>query len=428
MKIKIVATTGPSLDERKKLEEAINLVNVFRINLSHATDEEIEFRVKTLRKLERQVNKKISIFADLKGPDVRITNLKENTTFKEGDIIWLSSKDKSCFLVDYKNFENEVEEGDTLIFGDNELEGIVEEVKEKVKVKVTKRGYLKNRIKVTIKGKDYNIDTITEKDVKDLEKIKNYDIDTVAISFVKSKEDVKRVRELAKDKLIISKIETVSGVKNIEKITKESDIIMVARGDLALAFSLYELPIIQKGIIDIANKYGKPVIVATQLLHSMVSFPNPTRAEVDNIATAIFQGADALMLSDETARGKYPIESIKVLRKVIERVSNLIENKLNYNKLFLKDTKDILARNLCNFIKENNINEVKIKSNDEDIIRFMAKYRIKSEIKLITKNEKLKKLTPYLYNTSLCNEKEDIEISNDKITISKSLLKIPCFC
>jgi len=326
---KIIATIGPAsmnLDTITKLVR--EGVDAFRFNFSHGTYEEKDKAIENVRFVEEKFDIEIPLIADLTGPTIRLGEIEE-TYLRKGDVVYIinsykgDSKSKHIPLPDKRTY-NQIEEGDEILLDDGKITLLVDEVlADKIKCLVLNDGIIKSRRTFAIKGKEVSGPALTQKDINDVKYAVSKGFDYVALSFVRSIGDIERLRKLLRelgeeDMKIIAKIETRSAVEKIDEIISEADAVLVARGDLGMYFKLVEIPKIQELIIKKALAYGKPSIVATQLLESMVNNPIPTRSEVVDIMKAVEQGADALMLSNETAIGKYPVESVRWLRKIIE--------------------------------------------------------------------------------------------------------------
>ena len=327
VKTKFIATLGPATDEEKILRRLIlSGVNLFRLNFSHGTHQEHQKRIQLIRKFEKALNKNLAIIQDLSGPKIRLGKLfSEPTEIKTGKIVKLFSGTKSPSVdlipVNYPRLCRDLKKSDTILLGDGDIELRVLEVDaEKVICKVIVGGKVSSSKGINLPSERLSVSVLTEKDRKDLKFGIQAGVDFIALSFVRCPEEIVSVRKILKKEKchlpIIAKIETPQAVKNIEQIIKVSDAIMVARGDLGVELPLPQIPLIQKKIIRLANIYARPVITATQMLRSMVESKRPTRAEVTDVANAIFDGTDALMLSEETAIGKYPVETVKMMRRV----------------------------------------------------------------------------------------------------------------
>ncbi len=328
-KTKIVCTIGPSSEKPEILEELINNgMNVARLNFSHGTHEEHLAKMKTIRRIRRKLNVPVAIMLDTKGPEIRTGNFKVDEIFlKPGDIFTLTTRDvegdQSIVSVSYEGLPEDVEVGSEIFIDDGLVQLEVIEIKDGTDVicKALNNGILSDHKGVNLPGSKTNLPSITPKDVDDIKFGIENDIDMIAASFVRKKEDVYDIRKVLEDHggkhiKIISKIESQEGVDNVDEIIEASDGIMVARGDLGVEIRTELIPMVQKEIIRKCNDAAKPVITATQMLDSMIRNPRPTRAETTDVANAIIDGTDCVMLSGETAGGKYPIEAVKTMRNI----------------------------------------------------------------------------------------------------------------
>ncbi len=335
---KIIATLGPATDTPGTLASMITAgVNVVRLNFSHGSPEDHQKRIENVRKIAAEQNKVIGILADLQGPKIRVANFREKKVIlKAGDTFILdASLDDDAGTVeqvgiDYKNLPNDVVPKDILLLDDGRLRLQVESVKPpRIICRVLVGGVLSNHKGINRLGGGLTADAITEKDKQDLQFALSFDVDYIAISFPRNAEDINNARRLIEQYSvnskgnatgIIAKIERTEAVTAIDEIIIASDGVMVARGDLAVEIGDAEVPIVQKDIIRRARHLNKPVIIATQMMESMVSSSVPTRAEVSDVANAVLDQADAVMLSAETASGQYPIEVVESMARVCRTV------------------------------------------------------------------------------------------------------------
>ena len=329
---KILATVGPSVFAEEKLKEMVYAgVNGFRLNFSHGTYDERDNQIAIIRRYAAERGKCVAIVQDLQGPKIRLGDIKDNHyDVSAGDELILDyackEHDGGNVLPVQYNLAEKVKVGEPVLLFDGKIEGITTEIVSKtaIKIKVENDGFVMSRKGINLPDTDMGGDIITEKDLADIEFGASRDFDFVAMSFIQSADDIDKLRQImvshGSTAQIISKIETKKAVESdetMEEIVKASDGIMVARGDLAYEAGAEIVPIVQRKLIALCRQYSKICIVATQMMGSMVDNPRPTRAEVSDVATAVLLGADAVMLSDETANGKYPIEAIKEMKKVI---------------------------------------------------------------------------------------------------------------
>jgi len=325
---KILATLGPPTSNPEMIEKlALAGVNGFRLNFSHGDYAERDDQIKWIREATKKIGKPVAILQDLQGPKIRLGMLNENTAVKTGDEIVLdyaAEHNGMTFPVQY-NLAEKVKPGEPIYIFDGKVRTTVLEIVSDtaIKLRVENDGTLMSKKGINLPDTDFGGDILTPKDLKDIEYGLTKDIDYVAISFIQSAEDINNLRQIlvagGSNAQIIAKIETKAAIKDdaLEEIVKVSDGVMVARGDLAVEAGAEIVPIVQRRIIALCRKHGKLSIVATQMMASMVDNPEPTRAEVSDVANAVIQGADTVMLSDETANGKYPLETVAAMKKVI---------------------------------------------------------------------------------------------------------------
>ncbi len=336
MNPKIIATIGKNSGDYNLLKEMAEAgVDIFRINFSHATSQQLSDLKNSVEKLQKELNKKIEIMQDLCGPRIRVGVLPNDIHMKEDEVYSFSyadcSNEKNCIPIDHKEIINDVQEGHPFYLANGAIELAVEKIQSgKIYAKVEHGGVLSSRKGVNVPQTNLSAGGMTEKDEKDAELGAKEKVDYMAMSFVQNADDLKNLRKISGPEIkLIAKIERGTALPVIDEIIKESDGIMIARGDLGVETPFEELPMLQKELIQLAHWHKKPAIVATQMMLSMVEKPHPTYAEVTDVANAVFDGADALMLSDETASGKYPIECIKTMKKIIDKADGYI-NKENH--------------------------------------------------------------------------------------------------
>lgn len=335
-KTKVICTIGPASDSVEVMSKMVNEgMNCARINLSHATEDSILKTIDTIRKVRKACNLPVAILYDTKGPEFRTLKFENGgVSLKKGDTIRMS---KSCvngneseFGVNHSDAIDFINVGDKVLIDNALLELEVMEKKEDfVQLKALGDGKIQNHKTINVPGVNLNLDFISEDDKKDITFAAKHSCDYLALSFVNTKEDVIEARKLIDDAggdaLIISKIESQSGIDNIDEIIEVSDGIMVARGDLGVEVPMEELPMLQKDIIRKCRENGKFAIVATEMLASMYESPRPTRAEVSDVANAILDGTDCVMLSGETTIGKYPVSAVSIMSRICEYVESTID-------------------------------------------------------------------------------------------------------
>jgi len=323
---KIIATVGPATDSYEAILDMIKSgANGLRLNFSHGDHAEHGQRIKWIRKASKEYGKPVAIIQDLQGPKIRLGDFEGIINVQEGQSLQLGYKsdyEKTNVIPIQYDLSKKVKRGERLYIYDGKVRTTITSVKDGiVHVRVENDGILIKRKGINLPDTDFGGDVITKKDKEDLAFGSTQDIDYVAQSFVQTADDIRNLRKIIKNlgmtAKIIVKFETRSAVAHMEEIVKETDSIMIARGDLAVETPTESVPIIQRQLIGLGLKYAKPTIVATQMLFSMTEMPEPTRAEVSDVATAVLIGADCVMLSDETANGRYPIKAIEVMKRVI---------------------------------------------------------------------------------------------------------------
>lgn len=328
---KILATLGPVTNSPEKIEELMQAgANGFRCNFSHGTYEERIDQIKWVREASARMNRPVAILMDLQGPKIRLGALKDNHfDVKKGDLITLDNAvtehDGSAALPVQYNLAERMKVGENLSLFDGKIKAVVREISSgtAVVIEALNDGFLMSKKGLNLPDTDFGGDILTEKDLADIDFGADKDFDYVSLSFVQTDEDVHALRQILLSKgstaQIMAKVETKSAIADdmLERIVLASDAVMVARGDLASEVGPEVVPVVQRKIIALCRKYGKISIVATQVLGSMVDNPEPTRAEVSDVATAVILGADVVMLSDETANGSFPVEAVRAMRNTI---------------------------------------------------------------------------------------------------------------
>lgn len=328
---KIIATVGPSTDSYDMIEKIIaSGANGIRLNFSHGTHEERTRQIKWIRKASNELGKPVAIIQDLQGPKMRLGDFDGVFNVRAGQDLqfkYQSDFDRSGILPLQYDISKKVKRGERLFLYDGKIRTVITSVVDGVvHARAENAGILIKRKGVNLPDTDLQGDIITTKDKADITYGSTQDIDYVALSFVQSATDIDKLRKILKNlgstAKIIAKVETGAAVENIEDIMQEADAVMIARGDLAIETLPESVPIVQRRIVGLGMKYKTTTIVATQMLASMTETPEPTRAEVSDVATAVIVGADCVMLSDETANGKYPIEAVQVMKRVILYTQN----------------------------------------------------------------------------------------------------------
>ncbi|WP_059103818.1 pyruvate kinase [Shouchella shacheensis] len=408
-KTKIVCTIGPASESVENLVSLIEAgMNVARLNFSHGDFEEHGARIKNIREASKQTGETVAILLDTKGPEIRTQECEGGAIeLTKGQELIVSMKEvlgtPEKISITYSGLVDDISVGGTILLDDGLIGLEVLEVKtDEIVTRVMNSGVLKNKKGVNVPNVSVNLPGMTEKDADDIHFGVEQGVDFIAASFVRRASDVLEIRELleqkeATDTGIIPKIENQEGVDNIEEILEVSDGLMVARGDLGVEIPAEEVPLVQKELIKKCNEQAKPVITATQMLDSMQRNPRPTRAEASDVANAIFDGTDAIMLSGETAAGEYPVEAVQTMANIASRT----EQALNYDSLLRKKTKEAkititsaIGQSVAH--TASNLNAAAILSATESgyTARITSKFRPKSPIVAVTSNERAyRKLT-----------------------------------
>lgn len=403
---KIVATVGPACDTYEKLLELVKAgVNVFRLNFSHGSHEDKAKIIDFIFKINKSEPYNISILADLQGPKLRVGDLEGGAIeINEGDILTFSNEKvvgtKEKIYVSYPDLHSDVKVGEKILIDDGKLEVVVKEITKNkdVKVMVTLGGTLLPKKGVNLPDTAISLPSLTEKDLADLDFIMKQKVDWVALSFVRSPEDIidlkRRIKSAGHKAKVIAKIEMPQAITNLRDIIIESDGVMIARGDLGVELPVEEVPLIQKDIIKKCLHRAKPVIVATQMMESMIDRTKPNRSEITDVANAVLEGADAVMLSGETATGKYPRLVVETMTKIIMKIES---NAYDYNReemlrpqahspSFLSDA---ICYNACKLAEDVNADAI-IGMTQSGYTGFMlSSYRPKALLYIFTKERSL---------------------------------------
>lgn len=336
-KVKILATLGPSSKSREQIRSLLEAgADVFRINMSHSTHEMLADYVKTIRSIEKELSRPIGILADLQGPKLRVGAFQDKSAILEkGQTFRLDSDEKpgdaTRVHLPHPEILTALEPGHSLLIDDGKLRfRVTETTKTSATVVVEVAGKISDRKGVSVPDTTLDVSAMTAKDRADLDAALEQNVDWIALSFVQRPEDVAEVRKVARGRAsVMAKIEKPQAIQKLDEIIELSDAIMVARGDLGVELPIEKVPGIQKQMTRTARRLGRPVVVATQMLESMITAPVPTRAEVSDVATAVFEGADAIMLSAESAAGEYPVEAVSTMNRIAVEV----ENDPNYESI-----------------------------------------------------------------------------------------------
>ncbi|MFD3448109.1 pyruvate kinase [Microbacteriaceae bacterium 4G12] len=400
-KTKIVCTIGPATDNVNQLVQLIEAgMNVARLNFSHGTHEEHKARILSIREAAEQTKKTIAILLDIKGPKIRTHEFEGGQAKLKDDAIVMISMQKTTgtaerFSITYEGLYEDVEVGSRLLLDDGLMElEVIEKVNGELKTKVIHGGIIKNNKGVNVPNVKIRLPGVTEKDIKDIIFGIEQGVDYIAASFVRKAEDVLEVKHILSEHNsmhihVIPKIENQEGIDNIDSILEVADGVMVARGDMGIEVAVEEVPLIQKTIIKKCNATGKPVITATQMLDSMQRNPRPTRAEASDVANAIFDGTDAIMLSGETAAGLYPTQAVETMHRIAMRV----EQSLKYEELHrtqmreYQSTTEVIGQSVSHSALVLQAKAILAPTDSGYTAKMISKYRPKAPIIAVTFDE-----------------------------------------
>lgn len=401
-KTKIVATIGPSSESEKVLRQLIKEgMNVARLNFSHNDHAWHKKTLNLIRKISKELNVPIGIIADLQGPRIRVGNTKEFEVKKGEEIYINESKNKLSknLIIDQTEIKASFKKGERILVEDGMIAFKISNVSgDKVRAKVTNGGIIRPQKGVNLPDTKIIGGVLTKKDIKDLKFSLKNKVDFVALSFVSNEKEIQNLRSKIKRiygakkviPQIISKVERKEAIKNIKKIVDESDAVMVARGDLGIEMPESKVVLYQKEIISRCLRAGKPVIVATQMLESMMKNPIPTRAEVSDVSNAVIDHTDAVMLSGETANGEYPVETVKMMREIIEKTEKSPFDDLEHG--FLGDAKSsvsaAVAQSAHELLKDSESKAIVIASISGFTARMISRHRPEQKVYVMTNQEK----------------------------------------
>jgi len=403
LKTKIICTLGPASERRETIAALIKAgMNIARLNFSHGTHEEHRARIITLREVAKEMNANIAIMLDTKGPEIRLgTFVRGKAMLKKGQEFSLYTSsvdgDETKVHINFKDITKIVNPGDRILLDDGLIELKVEQVStDYVKCIVLNDGEISDRKGVNIPDKSLPLPAVTEKDIKDLLFGIEMDVDFVAASFIRKAADVLEIRRILEenggsDIHVIAKVESREGIDNIDEIIQVSDGIMVARGDLGVEIPVEEVPLLQKSIIEKCNRVGKPVVTATQMLDSMIRNPRPTRAEATDVANAIFDGTDAIMLSGETASGLYPEHAVATMVRIAKRAEQAIEFSREKPIHPVNTITDSISHATFAIARDLQVKAIITATKSGYTARAVAKYRPKVPIIAATSNKKVLK-------------------------------------
>ena len=394
-KTRIVCTIGPASEDKKVLTKLVQAgMNVMRLNFSHGDFEEHGGRIKTLREINKELNKNVAILLDTKGPEIRTGDfVGGKTEFKKGQVSTICVEDiegtSERFTITYKDLYKDVKPGGFILVNDGQVELLVDHIDGTDIVCVAANdGDVKNKRGINVPGIKLGFDYLSEKDIGDLTFGCQQGVDFIAASFVRRPQDVLDVKKLLIENgrpeiQIIAKIENSEGVENMDEILKVADGIMVARGDLGVEIPAEDVPLIQKELINKCRAAGKIVITATQMLDSMQENPRPTRAEVSDVANAIYDGTDAIMLSGESAQGKYPEEAVMTMSRIALKTEESLDYDALHRQAILtapQDTSEAICMSVAEIAYKFNVAAIIAFTESGFTARKMARYRTKSRI------------------------------------------------
>lgn len=403
-KTKIIATIGPSSNTYETLLGLIEAgTDVFRLNFSHGTHEDHLKVIQMVRQINKEHKMNICLMQDLQGPKIRLGDIKDgHVEIVPGQRLKIVCDDvpgvPGRLSTIYEHLAKDVRVGDTILIDDGKIElRVVDTDHEKeVEAEVIFGSLVKPRKGINLPHSKVSAPSLTEKDLKDLQFGLEHDVEWVALSFVRKVEDIVAIKEIieasGKDTRVIAKIEKPEAIKNIDGIIQYSDAIMVARGDLGVEVGMEEVPMMQKMLVEKSNCAGKPVIIATQMMESMITAPRPTRAETNDIANAVIDGADALMLSAETAAGDFPVETVRSMNKTIQSVemhANIFHKSFDFNPHSETFYNDNIVANAVNLARDTKAAAIIGLSKSGYTAFQLAKHRPKANIFVFTDNRRL---------------------------------------
>ncbi|WP_149273496.1 pyruvate kinase [Pareuzebyella sediminis] len=404
-KTKIVATLGPATSQKEVLRDMISAgVDVFRINFSHANYEDVAERIEIIRELNKELGTYTTILADLQGPKLRVGVMAGEVVVAPGDeITFVTGKPfegtNERVYMNYQTFPQDVKSGERILLDDGKLifEVVSSDGKEEVKTKVIQGGPLKSKKGVNLPNTNISLPALTEKDIKDAVFAISQNVDWIALSFVRFSQDLidlqNIISEHSEHKIpIIAKIEKPEAVENIDKIVAYCDGLMVARGDLGVEVPAHEVPLIQKHLVLRAKKARIPVIIATQMMETMITSLTPTRAEVNDVANSVMDGADAVMLSGETSVGNYPVQVIQKMSSILESVEGSDLIKVPHDPPHIR-TKRYITKSVCyhaaTMANEINAKAISTLTNSGYTAFQISAWRPKAHILVFTNNQRI---------------------------------------
>lgn len=430
---KIVATVGPASNNKVVLRQLIEAgVDVFRLNFSHGTHEGHAAVIQLIRELNHEMGTYTAILQDLQGPKIRVEEVENNgVELVPGQQLVITTEpvvgNAQRVSTSYKAMANDVQAGDMILIDDGKIElKVLSKTAAEVTTEIVYGGILKSRKGINLPDTEVSAPSLTDKDYADLMFGLEHDVDWIALSFVRTGEDVSSLRKIIEEKgkvaKIIAKIEKPQAVKNIDEILHETDSIMVARGDLGVEILMEDVPLIQKMLVHKANQLAKPVIVATQMLESMIDNPRPTRAETNDVANAVMDGADAVMLSAESASGKYPILAVQSMVRIIKSIEgntrSVYNRNLPMNPASASFNSDAVLSHACHLARDTHAKAIITMTSSGYSAFQISRQRPQAKIFILTRRENLLQRLNLLWGVECryFERKKDLDETIDEIT------------
>jgi len=405
-KTKIIATLGPATSSTDVIKKIIKEgVDVLRINFSHSSHDEAEILIKEIRKINSELNTNTSILADLQGPKLRIGEIIEGTSLDVGSELKIKTGkefvgDNKVIFINYKNLPKDITEGEKILIDDGKiiLKVIDTNKKDQIKTEVIQGGEISSNKGFNLPNTNISQPALTAKDIEDAVFSAKQNVDWIALSFVRHDSDVKSLVKLIEKNTdhripVIAKIEKPEGVENIDEIMKHASGIMVARGDLGVEIDAAEVPLIQKKLVYKAKKARIPVIIATQMMESMMESMNPNRAEVNDVANSVMDGADAVMLSGETSVGKYPVEVVQTISKIIGKVENSSLISLKHKHPTDYNSERFITKSICYYAakiaNDTNAKAISTLTNSGYTAYQISSWRPRTHVLVFTSNKRI---------------------------------------
>ncbi len=399
--VKIVATAGPASSSYKTLKAMFNKgLDIVRINFSHGKYEEYKKTIKLVRKIENEIGRPLGILADMPGPKLRVRGIEKPITVKPGSLLVirkLAPKNDGEISIAYPVILKVLKPGDKISISDGKFTiRVISKTKDTVTCKVIDgTGEIRKGAGLNFPEVDLPIPSVTPEDFKHISFACAHGVDFIGLSFIKEADDLAKVRKHLKkikaSPFLISKIERRAALANLKSIVHATDGVMVARGDLGVEMPIEKVNLLQKEIIKMCNANGKPVITATQMLESMIENPSPTRAEVSDVANAVFDGTDAIMLSGETAIGKFPLLAVEMMYKIARNVEPKLDRTKNVAYLSDDDLSDIISKNVVRIAEVYGVKDILVPTESGKTARMVSRYRPNARIIALTSNEKIQR-------------------------------------